>query len=171
VFLVGLSKHSQVLDRYQLAMAIEDLFPPGEPRYVRIPREMEAKAYKWPEYARGAETTEGESPKFVAGDMFFVRFGTRRGDPIWIVDILSSQSNAAQEIFGYLLADALDGFPVPFYPRCLQKAHEFAQIVDFDLEILQDAVMRAVRDMLPADRKHVLDVADFREDFAQRRYG
>jgi len=171
VFLVGFSKHSQVLDRYQLAMAIEDIFPPGEPRYVPIPREMEAKAYRWPEYARGAETTEGESPKFVAGDMFFVRFGTRRGDPIWIVDILSSQSHAAQEIFGYLLADAIDGFPVPFYPRCLQKAHEFAQIVDFDLEILQDAVMRAVRDMLPDDRRHVLDVADFREDFAQRRYG
>jgi hypothetical protein len=119
VFLVGISKHSKVLERYRLAMAIQNTLPTGEARYVRIPRELEAKAYVWPEYARGIEDTgEGrEAPKFVAGDMFFARFGSLNSDPIWTVDILSSQSSQAQEIFGYLLADAIDGFPVPFYPR------------------------------------------------------
>ena len=45
-------------------MTIEKTMPPGEARYVKIPRELEAKAYVWPEYAKGAESEgeEGEAP-------------------------------------------------------------------------------------------------------------
>src|SRR5262245_27039125 len=59
VFLVGIAKHSKVITRYQLAMTIEKVMPPGEARYVRVPRELEKKAYIWPEMARGPEA-EGE---------------------------------------------------------------------------------------------------------------
>jgi len=172
VFLVGIAKHSKVIDRYRLAMAIEGTFPGGEPRYVRIPRHLEAKAYLWDEYARGAESEEeeGETPKFVAGDMYFVRFGKHQGDPIWAVDILSSQSTRASEIFGYLLNDAISGFPVPFYPLCLQKAHEHAQIVDFDLLIFQDEIYAAVRNLLPAEKRGVIDSWRFNTDLSARRY-
>jgi hypothetical protein len=109
IYLVGIAKRSKVIDRYRLAMALEGVFPSGEPRYVRIPRNIEAKAYLWEEYARGAESEEeeGEAPKFVAGDMFLVRFGKRTGDPIWAIDIFSSQSDRSSEIFGYLLNDAI----------------------------------------------------------------
>lgn len=132
--------------------------PAGNPCYVKVPREMEAKAYIWPEYARGVETEgEGEAPKFVAGDMYFVRFGPRVGDPIWTVDILSSQSSRASEIFGYLLADAVNGFPVPLYPRCLQAAHEYAQVTGFDLDILQEEIYSAVRGLLEPNEQWVLD--------------
>jgi hypothetical protein len=172
VFLVGVAKHSKVLARYNLAMALEDTFSAGAPRFVRVPRTLEAKAYVWPEYARGAESEEGggEAPKFVAGDMYFVRFGQRSGDPLWTVDILSSQTSQAAEIFGYLLADAIDGFPVPLYPRCLQKAHEFAEIVDFDFDILQDEVVSAVRDLLNDKEVPTLDALRLRGDVAARRY-
>ncbi|KKG13068.1 hypothetical protein [Methanosarcina sp. 2.H.A.1B.4] len=173
VYLVGIAKHSKVITRYQLAMAIENVFPSGDARYVRIPRDLEAKAYIWNEYARGAEA-EGKDigvPRFVAGDMFLVRFGSMDGDPIWAVDIFSKQSYDASEIFGYLLNDAINGFPVPFYPRCLQKAHEYAQIVDFDLEIFQDNVFEAVRDLLPTEKKNIIDGWKFRSDLSMRRYG
>ena len=172
VFLVGVAKHSKVLTRYNLAMSIEGTLSPAESRYVRIPRELEAKAYVWPEYARGIETEgkEGEAPKFVAGDMFLVRFGPRSGDPVWAIDILSSQSNFASEIFGYLLTDAIDGFPVPLYPRCLQRAHEHAQIVDFDLDILQDGIMAAVRELVPDNRKYIVDELRLQSDVSARRY-
>lgn len=171
VFLVGLAKKSKVLARYSLAMALENIVPGGEARYVRVPRDLEAKAYVWPEYARGAESEAGggELPKFVAGDMYFVRFGGRSGDPIWCVDILSSQSADAQEVFGALLQDSTDGFPVPWYPRCLQKAHEHAQVVDFDLQILQDEVMRAIRELV-GDQQHVLEAMRLQGDLAARRY-
>ncbi|MCG7849227.1 MAG: hypothetical protein MIO93_08630 [ANME-2 cluster archaeon] len=172
IYLVGIAKHSKVIDRYRLAMAIEGVFPSGEPRYVRIPRNIEAKAYLWEEYARGAEIEgeEGEAPKFVAGDMFLVRFGKRSGDPIWAIDILSSQSNRSSEIFGYLLNDAIQGFPVPFYPLCLQKAHEHAQIVDFDLQIFQDEIFSAVRGLLPKEKQYVVDSMKFHSDLSARRY-
>jgi hypothetical protein len=170
VFLVGIAKHSKVVSRYQLAMTIEGLMPPGEARYVKIPRELEAKAYVWPEYAKGAEAEgeEGEAPKYVAGDMYFVRFGRSKGDPVWAVDILSPQSAKDAEIFGYLLADAIDGFPVPFYPRCLQKAHEHAQVVDFDLTILQDEVYAAVRGLVPDAT--VIDEFQISVDASAKRY-
>lgn len=172
VFLVGLAKHSNVITRYNLAMAIENAFPSGEPRYVNIPRHLEERAYKWQEWARGMET-EGEDqelPKFVAGDMFLVRFGKQGGDPIWAVDIFSSQKEHAPEIFGYLLNDAIEGFPVPFYPLCLQRAHEHAQIRDFDLEIFQDQIYDAVRQLLPKEKQQIIDSIRLRSDLSARRY-
>ncbi len=173
IFLVGIAKKSKVLTRYSLAISLEGLFPAGNALFARVPRTMEAKAYVWPEYARGAEeeTSGGEAPKFVAGDMYFVRFGSRSGDPIWTVDSLSSQSEKAQEIFGYLLSDAIDGFPVPFYPRCLQKAHEFAQIAGFDLDILQTQIIESVRSQLPDEKQIILDALPFKSDVSERRYG
>lgn len=172
VYLVGIAKRSKVLERYNLAMAIEHVLPGGEARYVPIPREMEARAYVWPEYARGEETEGGgEAPKFVAGSMFFVRFGRRSGDPVWTIDLLSSQVDQAAEIFGYLLADAIEGFPVPFYPRSLQKAHECAQIVDLDVDIFQDEILAAIRQLLPSDRRQVLDEMRLQTDVSERRYG
>lgn len=172
VFLVGVAKHSTVLTKYQLALAIENTMPVGEARYVRVPRSVEAKAYVWPEWARGAES-EGsgtEAPKFVGGDMYLVRFGPLSGDPVWAVDIFTPQSKFDAEIFGYLYADSVEGFPVPFYPRCLQKAHEHAQIVDFDLVILQDEIFKAVRGLLPDDKQHVIDGFQFSVDASARRY-
>ena len=172
VFLVGVAKHSKVLTRYNLAMAIEGTLAAGVPRFVRVPRLLEAKAYVWPEYARGAESEGGggEAPKFVAGDMYFVRFGARKGDPLWTVDILSSQTDRAAEIFGYLLADAMDGFPVPFYPRCLQRAHEAAEIVDFNLDVLQNEVIGAVRSLLSGTEVSALEALRFQHDVSTRRY-
>jgi hypothetical protein len=172
VFLVGVAKHSKVIDRYRLAMGIEDIFPGGEPWYVPIPRNLEAKAYIWEEYAKGREVEgeDTEAPKFVAGDMFLVRFGKRSGDPVWAVDVFSEQKQHAQEIFGYLLNDAINGFPVPFYPLCLQKAHEHAQIVDFDLEIFQDQIFNSVIKMLPANKGRAVDSIRFYTDLSQRRY-
>jgi hypothetical protein len=173
VFLVGMAKHSQVLDRYRLAMALEELFSTGEPKYVRIPREVEGKVYKWEEYARGMEAIgrEGEEPKFVAGTMHFVRFGTKGGDPVWPVDLFDPQVDRAAEVFGYLLNDAISGFPVPLYPRCLQKAHEWAEVADFDAVIMQDEILNAVRNLLPGDKREVLDAESLRDkDVAGRRY-
>jgi hypothetical protein len=154
-------------------MMIDGTFAPGEPRYVRVPRELEAKAYKWPEYSRGADEDSsgaGEAPKFVIGGMFFARFGRSRNDPIWAVDVLESQLGSADEIFGYLLKDSIDGFPMAHYPRCLQKAHEHAQIANFDREILQDAVLDAVRGVLTDDKRDVVDAILLAPDIANRRY-
>jgi len=173
LFLVGLAKHSKVLSRYQLALAIEDILPGGDPVYVEIPRKLEAKAYVWPEYARGTEAGgEGEAPKFVAGTLHLVRFGNRKADPIWAVDIFQPQSDPklVAEIFGYLLADAINGFPVPLYPRCLQRAHEHAELVGFDMDIMQEEIFAGIRNALPTEKRTVLDEFRLNPDPSGRRY-
>jgi hypothetical protein len=171
LFLAGVCKSSKVLDRYRLAMALEDVMSTDYASFFEVPRELEEKAYVWSEYARGDDRAleGGEVNKFVGGKMFFVKFGNRKRDPIWPVDIFLPQVSEAPTILGCLLADALDGFPVPFYPRCLQKAHENAALVDFDFDILQDEIYDAIRAILPDGQ----DLDTFRlrdQDPAQRRY-
>ncbi len=69
-----------------------------------------------------------------------------------------------------MLADAINGFPVPFYPQCLQKAHENAALVDFDFDILQDYIFDGVRNIL-GEQATALDIFRLQDsDPAQRRY-
>jgi hypothetical protein len=173
VYLAGVAKRSKVLSRYRLAMALEGILQTDYPAYVEVPRSVEEKAYVWSEFARGDDRAgeEGEINKFVGGKMFLVKFGSHRRDPVWPVDIFVPQVGEAQTILGSMLADAINGFPVPHYPRCLQKAHENAALVDFDFDILQDFIYEGVRSNLGRDAG-VLDVFQLQDaDPAQRRYG
>jgi hypothetical protein len=174
IYVVGVAKHSKVLQRYRLAMALEGYMRQEYPCYAEISRELEQRAYVWSEYARGGEIEGGEANKFVAGKMFFAKFGSRPRDPVWPVDLLESQATDAQVVqvvFGSLLSDAIEGFPVPFYPRCLQRAHENAALVDFDMDILQQGIVSAIREAL-GDRAPVLDELQLIDaDPASKRYG
>ena len=171
IYIAGIAKHSKVLERYQLAMFIEGVMSNKYPCYVEIPRENESKAYVWAEYAKDDTfPTGGEKNKFVGGKMFFAKFGSGRYDPIWPIDILLSQTKNAGNIIGYLLADALDGFPVPFYPLCLQKAHQNAALVDFDMDIIQDRVVSAIRAALGPQAPQLDSFLLIDKDPAQSRY-
>lgn len=173
VYLAGVAKHSKVLSRYRLAMALEGVLQTDYPAYVEVPREVEERAYVWSEFARGDDRAVegGEINKFVGGKMFLVKFGSHRRDPVWPVDIFVPQVSEAQTILGSMLADAINGFPVPHYPRCLQKAHENAALVDFDFDILQDFIYEGVRSSLGGDAG-TLDAFQLQDaDPAQRRYG
>jgi len=172
VYLAGVAKHSKVLSRYRLAMALEGVLQTDYPAYVEVPREVEEKAYVWSEFARGDDRVgeSGEINKFVGGKMFLVKFGAHRRDPVWPVDIFVPQVSEAQTVLGSMLADAINGFPVPHYPRCLQKAHENAALVDFDFDILQDCIYEGVRASL-GENADTLDVFELQDaDPAQGRY-
>ncbi len=173
VYLAGVAKHSKVLIRYRLAMALEGVLQVDYPAYAEVPREIEQRAYVWSEFARGDDEADqgGEANKFVGGKMFLVKFGTRSKDAIWPVDIFQSQTSEAQTILGSMLADAINGFPVPHYPRCLQKAHENAALVDFDFDILQDFIFEGVRNSL-GPQTSALDEFQLQDsDPAKGRYG
>lgn len=162
VFLVGIAKRSRVIERYRLAMAIKNTFPAGHPRYAAVPLSIQESVYgDWPEYVRRPEDNKPgkEVPKFNMGAMHLVRFGKMSADPIWTVDLLDFQAEQgkAQQIFGSLVFDAEQGFPVPCYPHCLQEADRHAQVVDLDLAILQAALEDAVREQVPAGRQAIFD--------------
>lgn len=172
IFLVGVMKSSNVLTRYRLAMALEGVLRGSFPAFVAVPRELEEKVYKWAEYARGRERVGagGEANKYVLGKMFFVKFGSKPRDPIWPVDVFEPQVQASDRILSHLLADAIQGFPVSLYPRCLQKAHEQAALVDFDMDVLQDVILAGVRTTLRHEAG-ALDAFQLEDaDPAQGRY-
>lgn len=172
VYLAGVAKHSKVLTRYRLAMALEGVLQTDYPAYVEVPRPVEERAYVWSEFARGDDRAGagGEINKFVGGKMFLVKFGAHRRDPIWPVDIFVPQIPKAPAILGSLLADTIEGFPIPHYPRCLQKAHENAALVDFDFDILQDFIYEGLRANLK-DGAWALDVFRLQDaDPAEGRY-
>lgn len=150
IYLVGMAKSSKVFTRYRLAMKLEGVLRTPFPAFVEIPRELEEAAYVWSEYARGDDRVAegGEANKMVIGKMFFVKFGKRPTDPIWPVDVFAPQVRDVDRIVGYLLNDAINGFPVLLYPRSLQKAHESAALVNFDMDILQDRIFQSIRDAL-----------------------
>jgi hypothetical protein len=172
LYLVGMAKHSKVLDRYRLAMSLEGILTTEYPAFVEVPRDIEEKAYVWAEYARGDDraVADAETNKFVGGKMFFVKFGGKRSDAIWPVDIFLPQRPEAPTILGHLLADAVNGFPVPLYPQCLQRAHMNASLTGFDFDVFQDDVFHGLRQALGADAS-ALDVFRLQDtDPAQRRY-
>lgn len=167
IYIAGVAKHSKVLQRYRLAMLLEGAMRCDYPCYAEVDRKLESHAYVWSEYARGGEADTGE----VAGKMFFVKFGARSRDPIWPVDLLESQVKDAQIVLGSLLMDAIEGFPVMFYPRCLQRAHENAALVDFDRDVLQQGILGAIRESLGGNAALIDELALMDADPAAKRYG
>jgi len=172
IYLAGVAKHSKVLSRYRLAMALEGILATPYPAYVAIPPHIEQMAYKWSAYAANSDSNlelNDVSP-FVGGKMYFVKFGSGARDPIWPVDIFLPQHEKAAEILGCMLTDALNGFPISLYPLSLQKAHANAALVDFELDILQNYIFDGIRQVL-ADESSTLDVFRLQEiDPSQRRY-
>jgi hypothetical protein len=163
VYVCGIAKSSGVLQTYRIALALEGVLRTTYPAFVEVSRTMEERVYIWDEWAK-------RDDKFVAGKMFLVKFGSGAHDPIWAIDILLTQKAEVQTILGYLLEDAKDGFPVPLYPQCLQKAHENAALVDFDMELLEDQITNALRTDL-GDKKWVIDELELQDaDPASRRY-
>lgn len=161
-----------MLSRYRLAMALEGVLHTDYPAYVEVPRELEEKSYFRADFAPGSDDAgEGDdSAGYAGGRMFLVKFGSHRYDPVWPVDIFEPQTGNAQEILGSLLADAVNGFPIPYYPRCLQKAHEHAALVDFDFDVLQDFIYEGVRSTLGTEAG-ILDAFQLLDpDPSQQRY-
>ncbi len=131
-------------------MYLERILTNRYPCYVAVPESLEETVYNHVEYYQNAYSESEDTRKniFAAGKMYFLKFGDMEQDPIWPVDIWTDQQHDAASIIGYLLADALNGFPVPLYPLSLQKVrlfHESAALGSFDFDILQDMIIDGLR--------------------------
>jgi hypothetical protein len=177
-YLVGLIKHSKVLERFRLSMALEGVLRQSFPCYVQLTGDLISEAIDWIEYLSTSERltmTRGAGERetkdvFSAGQMYFVKFGSRPSDPVWAADIWETQVILDQQIFAYLLNDALDGFPIPMFPQCLQLAHKYAALVDIDVDIFDLEFGRELRRALGGS-SDLVDELDLQvSDPAARRY-
>ena len=170
VWVCGLAKRTAVLDRYRLALSLAGIFDRGTPCFVPVPAALQENVYRAHEYLRAPDderTKEGGN----LGEMNFVRFGSHSGDPVWTADVLAWQATDTQAILGYLQADAAAGFPVPFYPLSLQQADAHSRVGDLDVEMIEDNLVEAIRDLVGHDKAHVVDALRLTTNVASRRYG
>lgn len=153
IYVAGIAKRNKFLQQYRLAMALAGVMRNKFPCYTRVPDDLQERVYKWSEIVTGG----GEGESYNAGQLFLVKFGSHSHDPVWAVDIFRPQSANASKILGHLLQDAQEGFPIPYYPMSLQRAHEHAALVGLDVDILRDEVRGAVAECIEGDGEQLLD--------------
>lgn len=171
VFVVGIAKRSKVLDRYHLALHLEGALVQQGACYAPIPRAMEEQVYRWTYYGR--TDSEASEPRHrIVGALHFAKFGPRRYDPVYPVDVwvYHQQRGEVDEVFSYLLADAQAGFPMPFYPLCLQKAHEQATLSGLEGDLLQELVLNAIRDATGSEEASALEAFRMLSGSRRRSY-
>jgi hypothetical protein len=169
VWVAGLAKQTKVLDHYRLAMSLAGIFDRGAPCFAPVPRPLQERVYQHSAYLREPAIADTGGADNI-GRMYFVRFGSRSGDPVWTADVLAWQAADAQAIFGHLQADAVAGFPVPFYPLSLQQADAHSRVADLDVDSIEDSLVAAVRDLVGPDKAPIVDALRLSTDVAARRY-
>jgi hypothetical protein len=152
--LVGVAKQSAVLGQLAVALELEGTFHREYPCFVEVPAEIEADCYNFDRtwldtFETSSPDDEGRKLYQSLGRLFLVKFGDRPLDPVWPVDLAEWQLNDAERVLGQLVVDAQQGFPIPDYPMCIQRAHDFAKMTGLEVEVIQDMLLTGISQGLP----------------------
>ncbi len=176
VSMVGVAKQSAVLSRLAVALELEETLHKPYPCYVAVPKDIEEECYNfdrtWLDTLETGEPNEdGEHLYQSMGRLYLVKFGDRPFDPVWPVDIAEWEINDVPRIMGQLLNDAQPGFPIPDFPQCVQKAHDFAKVGGIEIAVLQDILFNGmVQNLTPQEREKILRIRHLGENLTNRRY-
>jgi len=176
VSMVGVAKQSAVLSRLSVALELEETLHKPYPCYVRVPEDIEAKCYNfdrtWLDTLETSEPDEDGTYLYQSiGKLFLVKFGNRPFDPVWPVDIAEWQLAEVDKILGQLTKDAQPGFPIPDFPMCVQKAHDFAKVNGLEVDILQDILFEGITQKLtPEEKEKILRMKYLGQNLTNIRY-
>jgi hypothetical protein len=176
ISLVGVAKQSAVLGRLAIALELEATFHKSFPCYVRVDAEIEEDCYNFDRtwldtYETSEPDDEGKRQYQSMGQLFLVKFGDRPMDPVWPVDIAVWQVAQADKILGQLTADAQQGFPIPDYPMCIQRAHDFAKLTGLEIAVLQDLLLQGIcQNLSPEESERLLRLKHLGQTLANLRY-
>jgi hypothetical protein len=74
-------------------------------------------------------------------------------------------------ILGQLTKDAQPGFPIPDFPMCIQKAHDFAKVGGLEVSVLQDILFDGITQNLNSSEKEkVLRMKYLSQNLTNIRY-
>jgi len=176
ISIVGVAKQSAVLSRLAVALELESTLHKSYPCYVKVPDDIEADCYNfdrtWLDTFESSEPDEEGVYRYQAiGKMYLVKFGDRPYDPVWPVDIAEWQTGEADKILGQLTQDAQPGFPIPDFPMCVQKAHDFAKVNGLEMSVLQDILFEGItQNMTPTEKEKILRMKHLGQNFTNIRY-
>jgi hypothetical protein len=173
---VGVAKQNAVLSRLAVALELEAVFHKPFPCYVQVPNDIEQDCYNfdltWFNTYESSEPDEHGKYLYQAmGKMFLAKFGDRPLDPVWPVDIAEWQIPQAEKILGQLTIDAQQGFPIPDYPMCIQKAHNHAKMTGLEIQVLQDLLFNGICEKLTSEEsERLLRLKHLGQSLASLRY-
>jgi hypothetical protein len=176
VSMVGVAKQSAVLSRLSVALELEETLHKPYPCYVKVPEDIEGECYNfdrtWLDTLDNSEPDEDGKYLYQSmGKLFLVKFGNRLFDPVWPVDIAEWQISEADKILGQLMHDAQYGFPIPDFPMCIQKAHDYAKINGIEVDILQDILLKGINhDLSQTESEKVLRIKYLGKNLINLRY-
>jgi hypothetical protein len=176
VSMVGVAKQNAVTSRLSVALELEETLHKPYPCYVKVPDDIEAECYKfdtrWTDtFETGELDKDGKYFYQSMGKLFLVKFGNRPFDPVWPVDIAEWQLSEAEQILGQLISDAQYGFPIPDFPMCVQKAHDFAKVSGFEIDILQDILVEGItQNLTPKEKEKILRIKYLGKNLTNIRY-
>lgn len=174
--LVGVAKQSAVLGRLAVALELEGTFHKDYPCYVKVPQEIEEDCYNFDRtwldtYETSEPEDDGRRLYQALGNMYLSKFGDRALDPVWPVDIAVWQIAQAEKILGQLTVDAQQGFPIPDYPMCIQRAHDYAKLTGIEIEVLQDLLVQGMcQNLSPQEIERLLRLKHLGRSLAALRY-
>jgi hypothetical protein len=174
--IVGVAKTSAVLGRLAVALELEATFHKPFPCYIQVPPDIEKDCYNFDltwlmTHDMAEPTPEGDRQYQAMGRMFLVKFGDRPFDPVWPVDIAEWQVGQAEKVLGQLTVDAQQGFPIPDYPMCIQRAHNYAKLSGIEVEVFQDLLVQGMCEKLnPAEAERLLRLKHLGRSLTAIRY-
>ncbi|NJD75867.1 MAG: hypothetical protein FIB08_02040 [Candidatus Methanoperedens sp.] len=157
VKLVGVSKTSAILSLISTAIFLEKKIPSDSIGYIKIPLELELKAYKWS--GSGLLKTESSKPlDYAFGDIYIVKLSKNSnllvtleipkdfnsGEPIY-------SEGEIEDIISYLAKDSRHSYPVLGYPQTIMRAHEVAVRLGFPSSIIKDEIKDKILSGLERD--------------------
>jgi len=159
--LVGVAKQSAVLSKLAVALELEAVFHKPFPCYVKVDDDIEAACYNFDRtwldtFETSVANDNGQKLYQSMGSMYLVKFGDQSFDPVWPVDIAVWQQRDADKILGQLTVDAQQGFPIPDYPACIQRAHDHAKLSGLEVEVLQDLLLQGMCEGLSKEQSERL---------------
>jgi len=173
VKLVGVSKTSKVLSMLSSAISMEKLIPSNATGYVKIPQELEVRAYHWT--GKGKRSESRKRIYFAFGDIYIAKL-SKNSNLLVTVEIPRDLENDSEvysdketvEIFAHLAKDSAYSYPVLGYPQTIMRAHEAAARVGFPASVMRDKIMDRLKDMMDDDGKDFMRDAAILTEFVNK---
>lgn len=173
VKLVGVSKTSKVISMLSTALAMEHVFPTSAIGYVRIPQDLEIKAYRWT--GKGKISGKEERIYFAFGDLYIAKL-SRNSNLLVTVEIPRDLENNTEiyserdvtEIMAHLAKDSAYSYPVIGYPQTIMRAHEAAARVGFPASVIRDKILEKFRNKLDDDGRDFMRDASVITEFVNK---
>ena len=146
VKLVGVSKTSAVLSLISTAIFLEKKIPADVIGYIKIPLDLELRAYKWSGIGL-IDQEKSEPLRYAFGDMYIAKLSKNSNLLVTIEiprDFKGNQEiyshEEVEEIISYLAKDSKHSYPVLGYPQTIMRAHEVAVRLGFPSSIIKDEI-------------------------------